>query len=284
MATANAQARFRPVHEAHAIEHLLVTVHFDRPLDDHDIRIASESIAQLQSELPGRNEIRGVGFQIGPQGVMPLMQGGPTDAADGFVRFLTDSRGVVLKELRMDRQSVTFRTQLYTRWNEVWAEARKYIDRLLPRQGEANLSAYSLAYVDKFIWSGHAETAQPKSLFLPNSPYLVPKSLEAEDLWHCHTGRFYRSSAQVKRLEAVNIDCSDELDETGKPQRIVRISTTITNILNQAKYEQRLVKGGDAMALLDQDFPALHDALKAVFSEIVSEATAGQIGLNTHAS
>jgi uncharacterized protein (TIGR04255 family) len=260
-----------------------VTIHFDRPLDDHDIRIASESTAQLQSELPGRNEIRGVGFQIGPQGVMPLMQGGPTDASNGFVRFLTDSRGVVLKELRIDRQSISFRTQVYTRWSEVWIEARRYIDLLLPRQGDSNLSAYSLAYVDKFIWSGHAETAQSASLFRPSSPYIAPKSLEAEDLWHCHTGRFYKSSAQVKRLEAVNIDCSDELNETGQPQRIVRISTTITNILNQPSYEQHLVRGDNAMTMLDQDFPALHDALKAVFSEIVSESIAKQVGLNTHA-
>lgn len=284
MATAAAQVGFRPVHEAHAIEHLLATVHFDRPLDDNGIRSARESMAQLQSELPGLNEIRGMGFQIGPQGVMPLMQGGPTDVPDGLVRFLMDGRGVVLKELKVDRQSIVFRTQAYTRWDQVWSEARRYIHLLLPRLGVSNLSAYSLAYVDKFIWTGPAASAEPASLFRPNSPYVVSRSLQATDLWHCHTGRFEAVSAEVKRLEAVNLDCADEPDEAGVPQRVVRISTTITDIFNQMGYAPHQVNGEEALPMLDRAFPELHNVLKVVFSEIVTDAIAAQVGMNVYAS
>ena len=284
MANAAAQVGFRPVHEAHAIEHLLATIHFDRPIDDHGIRTAIELMAQFQVELPGRNEIRGMGFQIGPQGVMPLTQGGPSEVPDGLVRFLMDGRGVMVKELRVDRQSIVFRTQAYTRWDAVWSEARGYIQALLPRLGVANLSAYSLAYVNKFIWTGSPESAQSESLFRPDSPYVTSKSLEAKDLWHCHTGRFESNSTQVKRLEAVNLDCADEQDEAGQPQRVVRISTTITDIFNQPGFTPHQVNGEEALPMLDRAFPELHIVLKDVFSKIVSDSVAAQIGLDVNAS
>lgn len=284
MANAAAQAGFRPVHEAHAIEHLLATIHFDRPLDDNGIRTAIELMAQFHDKLPSRSEIRGMGFQIGPQGVMPLMQAGPTEVPDGLVRYLSDGRGVMIKELRIDRQSIVFRTQAYTRWDAVWNEARGYIQAILPRLGVANISAYSLAYVDKFIWTGSHGSAQPASLFRTNSPYVTAKSFQAMDLWHCHTGRFESTSAEVKRLEAVNLDCADELDEAALPQRVVRISTTITDIFNQPGFTPHQVNGVEALPMLDRAFPELHRVLKGVFSQIVSDAVAAQVGLDVHAS
>ena len=284
MANAAAQVGFRPVHEAHAIEHLLATIHFDRPIDDNGIRTAIELMAQFQAELPGRNEIRGMGFQIGPHGVMPLTYAGAAEVPDGLVRFLMDGRGVLVKELRVDRQSIVFRTQAYTRWDAVWSEVRGYIQTLLPRLGVANLSAYSLAYVDKFIWTGPPVSAKPESLFRSNSPYVASKSLQATDLWHCHTGRFESTSAEVKRLEAVNLDCADEPDEAGQPQRVVRISTTITDIFNQPGSKPHQVNGEEALPMLDRAFPELHRVLKGVFSQIVSDAVAAQVGLDVHAS
>lgn len=278
MATAAAQDGFRPVHEAHAIEHLLTTIHFDRPIDDNAVRVANEVMAQFQGELPGRNEIRGMGFQIGPHGVLPL-PASPPDAPNGVIRFLMDGRGVMVKELRVDRQSLVYRTQLYTRWDAVWAEIRQYIHTLLPRLGIANISAYSLGYVDKFVWIGVPSACQPGLLFRPNSPYLTPKSLDATDLWHCHSGRFEAVTTQIKRLESVNIDCTDEPTELGQPQRVVRISTTITDIYNQPGYMAHQMNGMEAPAILDGAFPQLHDVLKRVFAQTVSDSISTQVGM-----
>lgn len=287
MATAAAQARFKPLHDAHAIEQLAASIQFEQPLSDDAVRSAISAMAEFQPTLKGFQDIRGVGFQFGPGGLVPLSHA-QSALPDGHVRFAMDEAGVMLRELRIDRQSLVFRTQAYTRWDAVWGEAGGYISQLLPLLGDATISAFSLHYIDKFIWSGAPETCRPSSLFRPGSAYLTPRSLNSEDLWHCHSGQFRSGSAEVKRLEVVDIDCVDEFvggsQTLSSPQRVIRIGTVITDRFNQAGYAPRQVVCRDATDAANQTFPVLHTELKRVFSEILSDEYATRIGLNTNAS
>lgn len=282
MATAAEKQGFRPVHEAHAIEQLVATVQFEQPLADDAIRAAMDVMSRFNDVLPGRNEIRGMGFQIGPQGVTPIasrISGVP----DGIVRTFSDGRGVVVKELRLDRQSLVFRTLTYTRWDAVWGEARRYFEVLLPIFGGINIAAYALSYVDKFIWTGSLEKCRPIALLKPSSPYISPASFEATDLWHCHFGRFVAAGEQTKRLEVVDFDCIDEADALGATQeavRVVRISTTVTDFFNQPGFSAYLLPADESMPQLDRAFSALHSLLKDVFGAIVGDEAAIQVGLN----
>jgi uncharacterized protein (TIGR04255 family) len=285
MATAAAPDGFRPVHDAHAIEQLVATIQFDRPLPDDTIRAANETMAQFQESLPGRSDIRGMGFQFGPGGLVPVMPA-VAESPSGVLRSFTDGRGVVLKELRVDRQVMVFRTQAYTRWDAVWAEAHRYFSALLPLIEAVNVASFGLAYVDKFIWTGRPETCRSRDLFQAGSPYLAPRSLESQDLWHCHSGQFRIGDPSSKRLEVVDIDCVDELAEmqgsSTQMQRVVRISTNITDIFNQPGYEPRQISGSNAVLETARAFPMLHEELKRVFSEIISYEAAAQVGLNNN--
>lgn len=284
MATA-AYVGFKPLHEAHAIEQLIAAVQFDRPIDDAAIRAVSEVMTRFQDALPGRSEIRGMGFQVGPLGVTPIAPS-TSELPSGVVRTLSDGRGVVVKELRVDRQSVVFRSLVYTRWDAVWGEAGRYLSELLPVLGETNVAAYSLAYVDKFVWSGTPETCRPALLLRQGSPYISPGIFDATDLWHCHSGRFVTSGGPSRRLEVVDLDCVDETDSgmsDAKPVRVVRISTTITDQFNQPGFQSVTMPAAQGTAHLERGFVELHTLLKTVFAAIVSDEAATQVGLNANA-
>lgn len=282
MATAEALDRFRPLHDAHAIEQLVATIQFEHPLSDDSIRAGILAMSEFHDVLPAAHEIRGVGFHFGPAGVVPLpsAQG---NMPDGQVRFITDHRGVVLNELRLERQTLVFRTQAYSRWDAVWADARRYFERVLQSLVEPRIASFGLLYVDKFVWNGAAESCRPVSLFRPGSPYLTPQSLVSLDMWHCHSGQFRSVGSDVKRLEVVDIDCLDEILNTQQvpPQaeRVVRISTHLTDRFNQLGYAPRQIDGSNAMEVANEAFPVLHTELKRVFSEILSDEYALRVGM-----
>lgn len=286
MATAAALDGFRPMHEAHAIEQLIVTVQFEAPLADAAIKSVIEIMGQFQDSLPGKNDIRGMGFQFGPNGVTPISQYTP-EMPHGIIRTLTDGKGVVVKELRVDRQSLVFRTLNYTRWDNVWAETRGYFSKLLPTLENTNIAAYSLAYLDKFVWEGSRQTCRPERLLKQHSRYISPASFDANDLWHCHSGRFISANNQTKRLEVVDVDCVDEVDGTSinaEPTRVVRISTTLTDFLSQPGFPPVQLQANKSLEQLDIALTEQHNSLKQVFSAIVSDEIANLVGLNANAN
>ena len=286
MASATALEGFRPVHEAHAIEQLVVAIQFDRPLIDNDIRQIDILMASFSESLPGRNEIKGVGFQIGPHGMVPITQ--PfSDVPHGIVRTFTDPSGVVTKELRIERQSLVFRTMDYTRWASVWSEAQAYFTQILPRISSACIATYSLTYIDKYVWEGAVDRCRPALLLRSDSPYVAPTIFCASDLWHSHSGHFVADGKVKKRLVVVDIDCLDETDTNGptaKTSRVVRISTALTAILNQPGFEPSTMLAQNAAKELESDFSSLHNSLKVVFGSIVNEVAANQVGLNKNAN
>lgn len=279
MATATGKTGFVPVHDAHAIEQLTATVAFARPLSDTEMRKAAESLSHFESTLPGLHQILGMGFSIGPQGVNPIMSN-VAGVPAGVIRTFTSPKGLVVKELKLERQALTYRTLEYTRWDSVWGEARGYFAGVLaelPR--ELLLSGYVLSYSDKFIWQGELAEMRADLLLRSGSRFVSPSTFEANDLWHCHSGQFLRAGEAVKRLVVVDCDCVDEQD-AGPSQRVVRIGTTMTEMLNQPGYAPLDVPLPDAMSRLDTSFPELHKLLKGVFAEVVNDAAAEAVALN----
>lgn len=283
MATTAAQDGFRPVHEAHAIEQVLIAIQFAAPLVDDALRTVFEATNHLTDTLPGRHEIRGMGFQIGVNGVMPLASQIVGEMPSGVVRSSTDGSGVLVKELRIDRQSLVFRTQVYAGWAAVWAETSRYFDSVLQHVGTTQVASYGLTYIDKFIWQGRPETCSPGALLKLDSPYIAPKSFEARDLWHTHSGRFLRNSDFVKRLEAVDVDCLDEPDlrvgSTQNFQRVVRVATNVVDFYNQPGFAARVISGEEARQGMVSAFAELHAQQKVVISQILNAEAAQRIGL-----
>lgn len=271
---------FVPVHEAHAIEQLQATIVFARPLSDSEMRHVMESMTQFEDSLPGFSQIMGMGFAIGPQGVNPIISNAAETPA-GVMRTFTNPKGLVIKELKLDRQTLTYRTLEYTRWATVWSEAQNYFSGILPElPSDVNLSGYVLSYSDKFIWRGDVTDIRVDCLLRKGSPYISPETFSANDLWHCHSGKFIKMNDFTKRLTVVDCDCVDEFD-SGVNRRVVRIGTTMTEMLNQPGFTQVNIPLPDAMDKINKVFPDLHRSLKDVFASVVNDDVAKIIALQS---
>lgn len=66
----------------------------------------------------------------------------------------------------------------------------------------------------------------------------------------------------------------------GPNRRVVRIGTTVTEMLNQQGYVPVEIPLPEAMGKLNQAFPELHTLLKNVFAEVVNDNAAEAVALN----
>jgi uncharacterized protein (TIGR04255 family) len=265
--------QFEPVHDAHAIEQVVFVLQIDRPLDDKSFAAVSDAAAAFMSDLPGRNVIQAVGLMIGAVGI-----GTPAPPMMGTVFSRTNPAGIVESELRVERATVSFRTTLYTRWDAVWAQARKYFDVLIPKYvTSARIAGISLNFVDRFVWIGLPAECRPASLLRPSSKYVSPNVYEAPDLWHSHTGAFLRVDNQTKRLLNVNIDYVDGIPPENK--RTVVITTVLNDMFNQPDFQATEVTAESVASLFDAHMQQLHSFGKSVFGNIINDEMKKRIAL-----
>jgi hypothetical protein len=157
---------FEPMHSAHAIEQLAITVQVARPIGRQNIAEADKALSI--SALPKRTELR-VMVAFGP---IPAQQ--PQGGALGYLFQRFQSDGSVEAEVRIEQHSFVFRTFHYTRWATIWREAKSYFEKFLPIYlGSIPPSAIGLTFVDKFVWHGQPDEARAKALLRVDSPYLA---------------------------------------------------------------------------------------------------------------
>lgn len=265
--------RFEPIHEAHAIEQVVFVLQFEMPLGEPSFLQAREAANQFKDELPGIQEIRGFSFVIG--------SGAPTrsEPASGVSFRSVERDGTVAHELRIERASVTFVTNLYSRWDAIWQQASKYFNTLAPiYAAQSNLVGVSINYVDKFVWSGDLVGCDPNLLLRAQSKYLCPHVYEAEDFWHSHTGAFSRIDASTKRLLNVNVDYLDE-NRVANVRRIVAITTGLTDQFNQLDYQPSVIGQDQVNNFIDSHMQQLHMFGKEVFGNIINETMSKRIAL-----
>jgi uncharacterized protein (TIGR04255 family) len=271
--------QFVPLHDAHAIEQVLMVLQLTRPISEASFVLVRDKIAQFNTELPGQSPIQRVTFAIGQN---PNLVGQPSQSeVRGFVMNRTAPNGVVESELLLQPDAITFRTTTYTRWQSVWEQARKYFEAVAGIYVNENaVASASLSFIDKFVWVGDLSRCTPKILLKPQSPYICPHVYDLQDLWHSHSGAFSRSDAQTKRLLNINVDYLQE-ELTSGPRRTVSISTVLTDMFNQPGYDQFSVESADMPDFLTARMNNLHEFSKSVFGKVISEEMSKRIALST---
>lgn len=273
--TLSQAGHFKPIHDAHAIEQVVFILQFDRLTDDTLFMEIAKAAEQFQSELPGRSKIQGLNFLAATNQPVQTVQ----NSGIAFRKVAPD--GAIENELRIDRDSIVFKTTLYSRWNAAWSQASKYFNALVSNYAaQARLTGITINYVDKFEWIGDITKCRPSLLLRPESKYLCSHVFEQADLWHSHTGAFIRVDQYTKRLLNVNIDFLDEsrFDEV---RRVVAITTVLTDQLNQQGYDPYLSKGSDIdiIGFIDDHMMSLHVFGKKVFGNIINDEMSKRIAL-----
>ncbi len=142
------KGHFEPIHAAHAIEQVVFILRTEQPLDEVFFLQAWEKAKQFKTEadMPGQPQTITLAFGLTmPQQPPPRL----------FVLNRTAADGTLEKELRIENNSMSFTTFRYTRWDEVWSQARRYFIGILPIYAEnSKIAAVGLNYIDKFKWVG----------------------------------------------------------------------------------------------------------------------------------
>jgi len=270
--------RFEPLHDAHAIEQVVIVLQMAGPVGGEVFASVRKTSEQFKNDLPGQAEIQKLTVAFGQD---PGFMGQPAQSeVHGFVMSRTAPNGVVETELRLEQSSITFRTTVYTRWNSVWAQAKNYLDIFTPlyvRNG--SVAAISLNFVDKFVWVGDIAGCSPKLLLRPASKYVAPHVFELGDLWHSHTGAFLPADSQVKRLLNVNVDYLQEEPIAG-PRRLIGISTSLTDLFNQPGYDPLQLDPNAVPQFLNDRMNDLHRFSKVAFGEVISANMSKRVALS----
>lgn len=278
MAIDTAQSgQFEPLHAAHAIEQLVLVLQLNRQLSDEELLSVRRAMISLQSELPATQQLRALNFAL----INGTPSVAPSEVDAGLSLSCIGKNGSVEKELKLERQSITYRCTVYTRWAEVRADCLRYFATLLPHfHDDILISALGLTFVDKFVWTGNSKDASPKNLLADDSPYFGRYVFDLNDMWHAHTGAFLSPSVETKRLLNINIDCVDELGSE-VPKRVVGISTVATDMLNQPGYAPCAIDAHGSLEFLTNRIDQLHSVLKDVFGKLINQDMKARINLLT---
>jgi uncharacterized protein (TIGR04255 family) len=270
--------RFEPIHDAHAIEQVQIAINFAQPLDDGLFGRVRLAMAAFKAELPGGSELQSIAIAFGQT---PGFFAGPSgQISKGFLMQRMAPNGAIEAEVRIEANSITFRTTLYSRWNAVWGQFGKYLKSIVGiYAGNSSVMQVSLSFVDKFVWVGEHATCQPKVLLRPNSLYLCPYVYESPDLWHSHTGAFLRVDEHTKRLLNVNVDYLDE-QMVEQPRRVINISTVLTDMLNQPGFTPHNLAPIEAFDKLQERLVQLHEQSKHFFGAVISDEMCKRIALS----
>lgn len=271
--TSDQKGYFNPLHEAHSIEQVLFTVQVERPLTDEALSKARQiaAVFKTTSELPAIRELQGFTINLGVGAPMPIH--------NGFMLYRTGPDGAPEKELRVERNSITFRTMSYSRWANIWDEAKKYLAPVIPIFLDSNrVTGISLNIFDKFIWHGNKETCRAEYLLSSESKYICHHIFESEDLWHSHTGSFIKINDQTKRLININIDSLDESQDNDS-NRIIMIATVLSDLLNQPGYQTFELDQINAVEEIQSKFHELHKFANDSFKNIINTEIGKRIAL-----
>lgn len=267
---------FQPIHEAHAIEQVAFLIQFENSLQDDEFSVVRSQLGPFQDELPGRAEFQAA-FVFGA--ISSPGQVSPSQSV-GTVLQRVGPDGSIEKELRIERNGLTFRSLQYSRWQNVWASAKRYFEVLGPTYlTRSRLATVGLTYVDKFVWGGDMNDCRPGFLLRPDSKYLSPCVYDAGDLWHSHVGAFIRSDGKTRRLLNVNADCIDENRPGFSPRRVTAITTALTDMFNQPMFESTKVAPDAFVNFIELHMEQLHSFNKEIIGGIISDEMSARVAL-----
>lgn len=286
MMSAADKVGFKPLHEAHAIETVVVSVQFQQPLPDEVLRAAFQVADSFHERLSGKQEMRSMGVRIGPEGVSQ-MQSPSAALPDGLVRFRANPSAVTVEELRVERQSLTYVTQIYGGWQHFWQGASSLINPVLTsiasELGIGTVTSYALTYIDRFVWEGEPSQCKAGLLLNESTAFVSPFVLGSEDLWHSHSGQFLRVSDYVKRLMVVNLACVDEpaQDENYNSikKRVVRIESSVSDVFNQEGFLRRDAAEYNIQSEINERFASLHEKQRDILQNILNKNMLKKIGM-----
>jgi len=116
----------------------------------------------------------------------------------------------------------------YTRWDEVWATVKEYIDFFMPALEGNNIQEIGIEYIDEFGISD-ATKDWKKELFREGNDFIPNHIWSKNDFWHIHQGYFLNHEHKILN----NINMNYFLDDKMSPKVVIQThhKTTCSNLI-----------------------------------------------------
>ncbi|GJD96913.1 TIGR04255 family protein [Methylobacterium iners] len=290
--------RWKPAHDAHAIERVSLSLQFPEPIPSKpwqtllnaaalEFPAAGFNVTLEEVEInigqfaggPGmRIPIAGApGFAVGPGQMVQAPIAGRS-----FQRVVSNE---VREEITLSRNGFAYAAVRYDGWASYRERAMsllaRCIDTTLPL---VNLQLVKLEYWDRFVFQGPREEVDYAELLRRHSPYLPSFPYGSNQLWHSHVGLFVPSGTSARRLLNLNVDVLDLADNTGTtaeaPTPVGKRSVGIYSLAQDTFSSDG--SPSDRSGLVSS-FEGMHTILKVALAEVITPEASSRISLNPQA-
>ena len=265
-----------PSQKTHAVEEAVFVIKFPSPLSEDQLKKALSLQEELKEIFPR------IVQKINPGLQLKIEKGGSPQFSDPgqkltgviFERFKTDATPE--KIISVEGFHIAFHCFNYSRWKNVWPEARRFLKKLIDEISISPVELLALSVRDCFIFNGSFEEFDPALVFRKDSLFLVQNVFSIRNLWHSHHGFFELSDNKIVEKDLLVTNISTEADSSSKMK--IRIDCF---------FESRLKPPGlmaeelfsDDKNLIDEIFNILHTKNKKILNKIITPETAASICL-----
>jgi uncharacterized protein (TIGR04255 family) len=273
---------WQAVHDKHAIAVVAVVINF-----------SGEMPARLALKL--QDHATEVGKGVGLTNTAPVH--GIAFDPTGGIASATETIGVVLssvhgiptvpgfpldfsRQLQVQRNSITYRTSVYTRWQDMRSELEVLLSPLIAMVSEViGIESIRFEYLDIFIYSGDINEANLSGLISQSSPMVSAHVFKGSANWHCHTGDSRAldipgSSAIIQ----VNLDSNTLRQRSGNGtavRRLVNLMTAREDRMPFGRVEKSDYNNEIVLRRLDE----MHEELKRLVVGLLVKEMRLKVGL-----
>ena len=278
---------FRPINSAHAIVECTVFVEFvpvfSRAVRD---RFVNNLASQLQNDLPKTNVQKVLETAINIQDGQP--SGTLKEELNGIELQRIKPDGALEWMLRTTENIISVHCLDYTRWDDIWLEAKKYLQLAFRqvRGSENFVNSIGIKYIDRFVYDGINEEYRVSDLFSEETDLISRRLFSPNPLWHSHTG-WFEDLVEIDSscLNQLNIDATyANFSGLRKPVVTVEHNVILKTSSNSDSISSYLDYEGEDEnnTKLDQIMHALHMVNKKVLSSLLNSEMKERINLDRY--
>lgn len=261
---------FRPVNDRHAIQEVVFVLSFSRRFSFEEMEAFAKAHDRWHGELP---KLSRDGFTlVVAQGAAPLERPVPGTSFEAFKQ-----DGSPAWRMRADENWLAVNCLAYSRWADIWPEARSLLKRgaeMIAAEGNP-VGGLALQYIDVFVWEGAAADYKLRELLRENSEF-IPRSIWGKGpVWHLHQGWYTEEGLPEGGRRLL-----DRMHLHGQPagdDHIVKFDNTLRLDLRQEVASEDLFEGNERV---NQIFEQLHHENKQALAGYLTDAMRERIGLN----
>lgn len=270
---------FKPCSDKNAIESTAFAVVLALHPTTDEAAALKQALDSFADQLPGVQQAQANTLYI-------AFGNGPNAPPFEYGRFVAKPDGTHAWRVQLQGNLVQVTCFDYTRYAEVWATAKTYLQRLLGTlPATAKVTEVGLQVMDRFNYPNGttAEGYKAAELLNPNSEHLTRKAFGSGLLWHVYQGWFDKQGGPLRVLNQINISNVETAPGLGQYATLIehRMSAQYRGD-SLPTLEALTGQGADPVHELESLMSELHANNKHLLNDLLSDGAKTLINLGAN--